>query len=150
VREGLREFALGHPSLTILYLESVNGPQFEAALRELFAHDPALTGPTVRLMSRVESTFDLAGAREVEAARLPLVRPVTAQHDQERPRDDPEVEEHAPPLRVFDVERDPLRPRDRRAAADLREAGDARPRVEPSPLLRRTWRLSTLKPLWKD
>ena len=43
VREGLHEFALGHPGLTIDYLESVNGPQFEAALRELFAHDPELT-----------------------------------------------------------------------------------------------------------
>jgi O-antigen ligase len=42
VHDGLREFALDRPGLTINYLEAATGPQFEAALGQLLARDPAL------------------------------------------------------------------------------------------------------------
>ncbi|MEO7167095.1 MAG: O-antigen ligase family protein [Chthoniobacterales bacterium] len=42
VRAGLRDLAQANPGLTIDYVESINGPRFEAALRDLFAADPTL------------------------------------------------------------------------------------------------------------
>lgn len=61
VRAGLREFALDRPGLTIDYLESVSGPQFEAALSELFARDPALNRFTAAEKKRL---FVLWSGRE--------------------------------------------------------------------------------------
>lgn len=42
VHEALREFALSRPELMIKYLEAATPSQFETALRDLRAHDPAL------------------------------------------------------------------------------------------------------------
>ena len=44
VREGLREFALERPALTIDYLEEAKGTEFEKAVRELLAQNPTLAG----------------------------------------------------------------------------------------------------------
>ncbi|HXA10562.1 MAG TPA: O-antigen ligase family protein [Chthoniobacterales bacterium] len=42
VLEGLRQYALDYPALTINYLESVHGARFEFALHEVLARDPGL------------------------------------------------------------------------------------------------------------
>ena len=42
VLAGLRDFAVDDPSLTITYLENIEGAKFPAALQDLLARDPAL------------------------------------------------------------------------------------------------------------
>ncbi len=42
VLDGLRQFAIGRPSLTIKYLQAANPAQFEATMREVLAVDPTL------------------------------------------------------------------------------------------------------------
>ncbi len=53
VREGLREFALDRPALTINYLEATHGPRFDLALQELLASDPALARFTTAQKKRL-------------------------------------------------------------------------------------------------
>src|SRR4051794_1175617 len=75
-----------------------------------------------------------AGSGTPAAGRAP-VRP--AEERERRPREDLQVDRERAALDVPDVELDPLRPGQRRAAVDLRPAGDPRLDLEPPPLPRR-------------
>src|SRR5437763_8090019 len=69
--------------------------------------------------------------------RLPATRPAlvrAAEEGARRAREDLQVDERRAVLDVPEVELDPLRPREARAAVDLRPAGDAGLDVEPVPL----------------
>ena len=69
-------------------------------------------------------------ALALPAARRALVR--AGEERERRPQEDLQVEPQRAVLDVPDVELDPLRPRERRAAVDLRPAGQARLDVEPA------------------
>ena len=65
-------------------------------------------------------------AAAVPAPRLAAVDPASVQQHAHRAREDAGIERERAVLDVVDVELDPLRPRQRRPAVDLRPAGDAR------------------------
>src|SRR5262245_21316360 len=73
-----------------------------------------------------------ASRRLPPAARLAFVG--AAEEGQRRASEDPRVGARRALLHVPDVELDPVRPRERCTAVDLRPAGDPRPDVEPVPL----------------
>src|SRR4029077_20712814 len=67
--------------------------------------------------------------RRLPAARLALVR--AAEEGARSPGENPQVETRRAMLHVPDVQLDPVGPRQRRAAVDLRPAGDSGLDVEP-------------------
>src|SRR5215467_9090147 len=78
-----------------------------------------------------EGSPSLLAARTPAAGRA-LVR--SAEERDRRPREDLEVEPRRAVLDVPDVQLDPVLPRERRSAVDLRPAGDAGLDLQPPPL----------------
>src|SRR5262245_401539 len=74
----------------------------------------------------------LLSAAWAPAARLALVR--AAEEGERRPGEDLQVDPRRAVLDVPDVELDPVLPRQRCAAVDLRPAGDSGPHLEPAAL----------------
>ena len=73
-------------------------------------------------------------ARGCPSASLSLVDAFAAEHHPNGPGQDPQIERQRPVLDVPQVELDPLGPRQRRAAVDLRPPGDPRLDGEPATL----------------
>src|SRR4051812_25079224 len=82
---------------------------------------PMIPPPTMAVSQR-------CGSSGTPAARRPLVG--AAEQCERRPDEDAQVEQRRPVLDVPDVELDPLRPRQRRTAVDLRPPRDPRLHLE--------------------
>src|SRR5512142_3252129 len=79
-----------------------------------------------------------AGTGELGSRRMSgLGNPLPAQDLRDRPDEDLEVERKRATVHVFNVEGELLFPRQRVAPAHLRQAGDSRPKLMTSRLLRR-------------
>ncbi|MEO6970123.1 MAG: O-antigen ligase family protein [Chthoniobacterales bacterium] len=70
VHRALHEYAAGRPDLTLRYLDDANDPQFEAALRELFARNPTLAQFTSEQKQRL---FNIWSRRQLLDQLLPTV-----------------------------------------------------------------------------
>src|SRR2546421_10375163 len=86
--------------------------------------------PTTRTNAQIAASAPLL--RRLPTTRLALVR--AAEERARGPQQDLQVDERGAVLDVPEVELDPLRPRELRAAVDLRPAGDPRLDVETMPL----------------